>query len=111
MCLGLAAQPFRVLWMPQASRSEVEVACKSHDKIITICRLREKFEVRVKAAHEEEVFTALFPSKVLCGLPTQGCLCLAPLAGDSFLTHPGIPHKVLQHQKHAEEEDCDPLGQ
>ena len=81
MCMGLAAQPFRVLWMPHVSRSEVEVACKSHDKIITICRLREKFEVRVKAAHEEEVFTALFPSEVFVDCQPKDVYVLLPLPG------------------------------
>ena len=53
---GREANPdFRVLWMSQASRSAVEVACKSHDKI-TICHLHEEFGVRVKALLPSKVF-------------------------------------------------------
>ena len=54
---------FSVIWLAQSSGQHVRHLAKTDDKIVGVARLADRFGVRVKAAHAEEIHRKLCPNK------------------------------------------------
>lgn len=70
---------FSVIWLPHASLADVQHKVRTHDQLIAVCRLGNKFGVRCLAKHEEVIYKELCPAKPFVKCTVREIYRLEPL--------------------------------
>lgn len=74
-----ASDLYRVIWLPKYSKDEAEVELRSQEMALALCRLKDKYGLRVKKDEEGALFSALFPSKMFVACQPTDVYVMEPV--------------------------------
>ena len=70
---------FAVVWLGRCEKADAQVHVRSMEKVRALCRLKDRYGLRVKIEDEEDVFGSLFPQRIYVPCKPTDIYVMEPL--------------------------------